>query len=57
LIVSDRGAPFIPEETAFLERFSAEYEAAFKMVGSRNRAVRTGAGSRGFIEKKIATVK
>ena len=35
--VAERGEVSTPEEHAFLQRFSAEYEAAFNRVTSRNR--------------------
>jgi hypothetical protein len=34
--VAERGEPSTPEEQAFLQRFSAEYEAAFSRLTSRN---------------------
>jgi len=35
--IIERGEPSTPEEQAALQRFSAEYEAAFKIVSSRKR--------------------
>ena len=35
--IAERGEASTPEEQAFLQRFSAEFEAAFKMVSSRKR--------------------
>ena len=35
--IAERGEVSTPEEQAVLDRFSAEYEAAFKRASSRNR--------------------
>jgi len=35
--IVERGEASTPEEQAFLQRFSAEFEAAFKIVSSRKR--------------------
>ena len=35
--IAVQGEPWTPEEQSFLQRFSAEYEAAFNRVTSRNR--------------------
>lgn len=35
--IAERAEASTPEEQAALDRFSAEYEAAFKTVASRNR--------------------
>jgi hypothetical protein len=35
--IAERGEPSTLKEQAALDRFSAEFEAAFKMVASRNR--------------------
>ena len=35
--IAERGEASTPEEQAFLQRFSAEFKAAFKLVSSRTR--------------------
>jgi len=35
--IAEQGEASTPEEQAFLQRFSAEYEAAFKRASSRDR--------------------